>query len=329
MMDELTPDDFRTPVVDGAMAAARAGVTSVHAVLLENAAAELEAIRTLDESGELPLRIDNFIAAESISKVPAEMLRWRGNRARVVGGKIFADGTLFAGTAALRRPYADHGSSFGKTTHGREKLVQMVSEIAEAGLQPAVHAVGDATIEVVLDVYSEVLGVQGAMQIRPRIEHATVLAPDLVRRMADLGVVATLQPRRWRQVVQRLGAARASWVNPWLALLDSGVTTVASSDAPFLERSPGPWAAMADAIDGGLSVEQSLRAATINAAIASRREGELGSLKPGMVADLTVLSRDPRPTNTMARDREGQLAHFRETTPVTTIVDGKVIWEAG
>jgi predicted amidohydrolase YtcJ len=328
MMDELRPDDFRVPVIDGAMAAARAGVTYVHAILLENAAAELEAIRDLDESGELPVRIDAFIAAESISKVPAELLGWRGNRARVFGGKIFADGTLFAGSAALRRPYADRGSSFGEATHSRDKLVRMVEEIVEAGLKPAVHAVGDAMVEMVLDVYTEVLGVQGAREIRPRIEHATLLAPDLIRRMTDLGVVATLQPRRWRQIVRRLGTARASWVNPWLALSDAGVLTVASSDAPFLERSPGPWGAMVDAVTTGMSVEQALGTATTNAAIASQREGELGLLRPGLVADLTVLSRDPRPSDDDTRDRERRVAHFGETKPVMTIIDGTVSWQA-
>ena len=329
MMAELTANDFGTPVADGAMAAANAGVTSVHAVLLENVVAELEAIRRLDDSDGLPIRIDAFIPAESeLGEDLQDLGRWSGARARIVGAKVFADGTLFAGTAAIRSPYADDASSVGQAARGREELTEIVSRIRDTGMQPAVHAVGDAAVETVLNVLEDVYGVRESRDSRPRIEHATVLAPDLVRRIANQGVVVSLQPGRRSLIVRRLGPERAAWVNPWHALADLGVTVVASSDAPFSESDPGPRGAIVEALASGLSVEQALKTATVNAAVAAKREHELGVLKPGMVADLTILSEDPRPPEPGLTSR--QIAtRFGEIEPAMTLVDGRIAWEAG
>lgn len=319
MMAELTPQDFRDPILRGAQAALSAGVTSVHAVLLENVEAELQAIRSLDESGDLPLRIYTMVAVESLTSLSRERIGWQGRMARVGAAKIFADGTLFAGTAALREPYADAPWSQGEMAHSQETLRDLVRQVRDAGLQPVVHAVGDRTVEAVLDAVETVYGGSDARTARPRIEHATVLAPDLVKRMKALGVVASLQSRRSAQLRTRLGKTRAAWTNPWRALRDADVPTIASSDAPFLQRTPGVWSAVTEAIRKGLTLEEALHAATGHSAYASFQEGDLGTLRPGMLADLTVLSSDPR----LSSPKE-----MHSITPTMAMVDGRIAWEA-
>ncbi|MDA1097112.1 MAG: amidohydrolase, partial [Chloroflexi bacterium] len=295
MMAELTPADFRQPVIDGAMAAARAGVTMAHAMLLENIQAEVEAIRALDASGDLPIRLYLLVPVEAMAELPENLFTWRGRLARIGGVKVFADGTLFAGTAALRQPYLDRPSSYGAMSLSPEQLFRYVTTARERGLQPAVHAVGDRAVEAVLDAYAAVYGFNGVRAVRPRIEHATLLSVDLVRRAAMMGVVLSLQGGRQRRpIAEKVGRLRMRWINPWLALRDAGVMAVASSDAPFVQREPGPMAAVAEAVSRGLTLDDALAMATRNAAYASFDEDDLGMIRPGMLADFTVLSADPR-----------------------------------
>ncbi|MBI4235808.1 MAG: amidohydrolase, partial [Chloroflexi bacterium] len=317
MMAELTPADFHAPLLQGCHAALAAGLTSVHAVLLENVRAELEAIRERDATGQLPLRCYLMVPIESVATLPRDLLRWRGRRARVGAAKIFADGTLFAGTAALRAPYTDNPGSQGALSHTAEALRGLLIQARGAGLQPAVHAVGDGAVEAVLDAIESVYGRRAPAQ-RPRIEHATVLAPDLVRRIASLGAVASLQPRRWAQMAGRLGPARGGWTNSWRALVDAGVALAAGSDAPFLQRGPGGLAGVLEAVSRGLDLTEALRTVTHGPAYAAFQEASLGALRPGMLADLTVLSGDPR------RLSPGELHALR---PALTVVGGEIAWE--
>jgi predicted amidohydrolase YtcJ len=316
-MAELTPDDFQKPLLEGCQAAVRAGVTSVHAVLLENVEAELEALRRMDAEDTLPMRVYAMVPIESISSLRADLLQRRGNSFRVGAAKVFSDGTLFAGTAALRSPYLDALSSRGQLAYSLEALTGLVRRAREAGLQPAIHAVGDGAVEAVLDAYAAVYG-PGSIAARPRIEHATTLGPDLVRRMAGMGVVASLQARRWAQVEKRLGRERSAWANPWRALADAGVTVAAGSDAPFLQRGPGSWDALLEGMRRGLTLLEALRTVTRGPAYAAFQERELGALRPGMLGDVTVLSGDLR---------SASVGDLKAVTPTMTVMGGKVVWE--
>ena len=334
MMAELTPADFRQPVIDGAMAAARAGVTMAHAMLLENIQAEVEAIRALDASGDLSIRLYLLVPVEAVADLPKDLFAWRGSLARIGGVKVFADGTLFAGTAAVRQPYLDRPSSSGAMSLSPDQLFQYVKTARERGLQPAVHAVGDRAVEAVLDAYAAVYDFDTVRAARPRIEHATLLSPDLVRRAAMMGVVLSLQGGRGRRrIAAKVGRLRARWINPWLALRDAGVTAVASSDAPFVQRGPGPMAAVAEAVSRGLALDDALAMATRNAAYASFDEDDLGLIRSGMLADFTVLSADPRlpmaQQDTLSVGDAARAASQRLSSalPVMTVVQGRIVWE--
>ena len=313
MMAELGPEDFRAPILKGAHAAARAGITTAHAILLENVAAELEALRLLDEAGELPIRVYGVVQVEALESLPQELLNYEGDRLKVGAAKIFADGTLFAGTAALRAPYTDAPGSYGEDGVPLDELVGMLATIRDAGLQPAVHAVGDRTIERVLDALELVYGsAEQCRAARPRIEHATVLAPDLLNRARHLGVILSIQPRRWRQLSRRLGPRRAGWVNPWPAFASIGAHVVGGSDAPFIVPQPDAWQALVQAVERGVSFLQAMGIMARGAALAARDVGPCG-LAVGSRADMTVLSADP------ANATPDQL---RAITPIMTIVGG-------
>ena len=315
MMAELGPEDFRAPILKGAHAALRAGITTAHAILLENVAAELEALRLLDEANELPIRVYGVVQVEALESLPCELLNYEGDRVRIGAAKIFADGTLFAGTAALRAPYTDAPTSYGDDGVPFDKLVGMLEMIRDAGLQPAVHAVGDRTIERVLDALEVVYG--GAEQCRaahPRIEHATVLAPDLLNRARYLGVILSIQPRRWRQLSRRLGPRRAGWVNPWPEFAANDAHVIGGSDAPFIVPQPDAWQTLVQAVERGVPFLRAVGMIASGAALAARDETPCG-LSIGSRADMTVLSADP------ANATPDEL---RAITPVMTIVGGEL-----
>ena len=194
-----------------------------------------------------------------------------------------------------------------------DELVGMLETIRDAGLQPAIHAVGDRTIERVLDALELVYGsAEQCRAARPRIEHATVLAPDLLNRARYLGVILSIQPRRWRQLNRRLGPQRAGWVNPWREFAEDGISVVGGSDAPFIVPQPDAWQTLVQAVERGVPFMQAMGILARGAALAARDETSCG-LTVGSRADMTVLSADP------ANATPDQL---RAITPVMTIVGG-------
>ena len=267
----------------------------------------------MDKNGELPIRVYGVVQVEALESLPQELLNYEGDRVRIGAAKIFADGTLFAGTAALRAPYTDTPASYGEDGVPFDELVGMLETIRDADLQPAVHAVGDRTIERVLDSLELVYGsAEQCRAARPRIEHATVLAPDLLNRARHLGVILSIQPRRWRQLNRRLGTQRAGWVNPWLEFAASDAHVVGGSDAPFIVPQPDAWQTLVQAVDRGVSFLQAMGIMARGAALAARDETPCG-LTVGSRADMTVLSADP------ANATPDEL---RAITPVMTIVGG-------
>ena len=317
MMAELGPADFHDPIRAGAGAAARAGVTTAHAIFLENIAAELEALFELDDAGELPIRVNGIVPVEALESLPRDLLTRTSRMARIGGAKIFADGTLFASTAALRRPYADSPQAYGEDGVSFADLLDMLAAIRRANLQPAIHAVGDRMIERILDALESTYGVNQCRMTRPRIEHAVVLAPDLLSRARHLGVVLSLQSRRRGTLNRRLGAQRAAWANPWQALASGGQSVVGGSDAPFIMRTPGAWDVYAEAMSHGLDFRTTLRMLATGAAHALSDSSPVG-LCDGAPADITVLSGDPE---------SATASDLREIRPVMTIVDGVVVYD--
>jgi predicted amidohydrolase YtcJ len=218
------------------------------------------------------------------------------------------DGALGSHGAWLLEPYADLPESAGLNTLPVDSLERTARLALEAGFQLCVHAIGDRANRETLDVFARVLGsVPDGRERRWRIEHAQHLAPEDVPRFAELGVIASMQAVHCTSdapwVPKRLGPERAAaGAYVWRKLLDSGAIVINGTDAPIEDVDPIPnfHAAVTRRTAAGepfhpgqrMTRLEALRSYTIDAAYAAFEERLKGSLAPGKLADITVLSRD-------------------------------------
>ncbi|MEM3459147.1 MAG: amidohydrolase [Candidatus Bathyarchaeia archaeon] len=294
-----SPKQLEEACIMACKRAVEAGLTGAHWLL--NSAEEMRIIQRLYAEGKLPLRVYLGFPVDLLDEIISlGLLSGFGNDMVKIGFvKLFADGSLGARTAALKQPYADKPETCGIMLYSQRKLNQLVLKAHKAGLQLAVHAIGDCAVEAVLKAYEKALRAFPRANHRHRIEHCSVLNPKLIRRMKRLGLIASVQPHFvvsdfW--VVDRVGNVRARWVYPLKTLMKEGLTVVAGSDCPVEPISPllGVWAAVARKSfpEEKLSVEEALRVYTVNAAFASFDEDKRGLIAVGKFADLVVLSDD-------------------------------------
>lgn len=240
-MDEpdppLTVDDhLRGQLERGLDRAASLGLVQVTEAGMTDWA-YLEALLALRQRGPLPVRL-RLLIASGIAEV-GRMARTGDPWLEVVGVKFYADGWLGPRTCALCRPFADEDDS-GVLFLDADTLASRADPFAEAGWTIATHAIGDRAIEACLDAYEKVYGSDCA-EAAPRIEHAQVLNPELVERMARLGVVACIQPGFAVADIDTARVALGERLDDayrWDALLDAGVRVIAGSDFPIEPLSP-------------------------------------------------------------------------------------------
>ena len=264
----------------------------------------LDVYRAMDRERALPSRV-NVMALRKVDGVGVVPLPERhvSEWLRVDTVKFLADGGLSGATAALSMPYR-HANTRGMLRFERDELESLAREAHDAGLRIATHAIGDVTIDQVLDVY-EALG-RGPM--RHRIEHFGLPSSEQIARAAQMGVIAVPQTiflhelgRNFREYIPDALFARTY---PVRAMLDGGVTVALSSDAPVVEND-NPLQGMRAAIDRAddednamlpeqaITAAQALYAYTMGGAIASGDDDNRGSLCVGKWADVAVLSGSP------------------------------------
>lgn len=304
--------------------AVEAGLTCVHWMMTSGE--EIKAIQKLHAEGKLPLRVYLGIAIEFTDALSnLGLLTGFGDDMVKIGFvKILADGSMGGRTAAMKEPYSDMPETSGMMLYTQRKLNKLVQKAHCAGLQLAIHAIGDRAVDNVLKAYEKALKEAPRTDHRHRIEHCSVLNPKLIRRMKRLNLIASVQPHFiasdfW--AIDRVGKARARWVFPFKTLFEEGIVVASGSDCPVELISPilGIWAAVARKSfpEERLTVEEALRTYTINAAYASFHEDKRGTIEVGKLADLTVLSDNPF---LVAPDKT------REISVEMTIVDGRVVY---
>jgi len=301
---------------EGARYVAAHGVTEVGFVSCN--LDSLNAVMELWRRGKLPIRVRLYLEPEAFRRCSSCLAPGFGDGLlRVTGLKVIVDGSLGARTAWLSEPYADDPSTRGSLLWSYEELKEVAMLAFERGFQLAIHAIGDATLDIVLRLYRELGVSQGD---RARVEHASVARPEQIAEMAKIGAVAVVQPHfvitDW-WVVRRVGKGRVTWVYPFRTMVRRGVRLALSTDAPVEPVDPFEtlYAAVTRGINEGielgritpnetLEVHEALDAYTRGSAYALR-DPMAGSLEPGHYADLVVLSADPLATEpTKLRDIE-------------------------
>jgi predicted amidohydrolase YtcJ len=230
-------DGLRGDLERGLVRAAEMGLVEITEAGMHDWA-YLEALLSIRARGPLPVRV-RLLVASGIAEV-GRMQRTGDPWLELEGVKFYADGWLGSRTCALRQPFADQDDT-GVLFLDADTLARRADPFAEAGWTVATHAIGDRAIEAVLDGYERLYGSDCA-QAGPRIEHAQVLAPDLVRRMAELGVVACVQPcfAVADAATARAGLGVERWEDAyrWDTLLDAGVRVITGSDFPLAPLAP-------------------------------------------------------------------------------------------
>ena len=318
------------------------GLTAVHDMGVDVSTVLL--LERLRADGRLKLRMIEYLSGtkrltpEMVEGFP--MLPARGDVLSVNGVKLYVDGALGSRGAALLEEYADDPGNHGLDLLDDAQLRDRLAVCAAAGLQPALHAIGDRANRRVLDAFEDQLRRDpGFANLRPRIEHAQIVAPADWSRFHELGVVPSMQPTHCTSDMpwapERVGDERVEGAYAWRRLAPDLSNLAFGSDFPV--ESPDPMAGVYAAVtrraaDGApgprgfkpssqrLDVRTALEAFTSGAARAVHQEDRRGRLAPGYACDMTILDIDPLTV-------EPQL--LRRAQVVMTVINGEVVYERG
>jgi predicted amidohydrolase YtcJ len=322
------------------------GVTSVQdmgvftAQGVDTMADVIRGYQTLEKRGELRVRVSTHLPLVDWKRLASAgiMADFGTEKLQVGALKSFADGSLGSTTAWFFEPYSDAPNVSGipspELLHP-DKMYEEMRSADKAGLQLAVHAIGDRAIRAILDMFERLERDEGNSDRRLRIEHAQHVSPADIPRFAKLHVIASMQPYhaiddgRWAD--KRIGPERIKTTYAFRSLLDAGAVLAFGSDWFVAPMNPlvGIYAAATRrTLDGKhpngwvpqqkISVAEAVHAYTMGSAYASLEDGIKGSIEPGKLADLAVLSDDIFNVDPV----EIQNAKIQ-----MTIFDGKVIFE--
>jgi predicted amidohydrolase YtcJ len=316
--------------------ALRAGVTSIQD--MANALPPATTLRVL-RLARLPIRVrvipmpGTDVAGRRTGEWPAALRdsAWRASAGERLptGGDVAAtkwilDGTGIERLSLLRAPYADRPGWSGAINFPGDTLRALLREALVASEQPVLHVIGDSTTALVLSTMEALAPDSVWRRLRPRLEHAEWLTPDLRVRARRLGVVVVENPLHFtdgaERMTARFGDARAREYQPFRSLLDAGIALAIGSDGPM-----DPFLDLQLAITHpdnpreALTREAAVAAYTRGSAYAEHAERRKGTLAPGMLADLAVLSQDIFTVPAAA---------LPGTTSVLTVVGGVVAYDA-
>jgi predicted amidohydrolase YtcJ len=318
---------------------------------------DIERYRKLHDKNQLPLRvaishhIDTIGAIDKIQNnirhVAEHPLRKGDDHLRIVGIKTYLDGGMLTGSAYMRQPwgiskiYSIKDPEYrGVLFIPKERLLPIVQTTIGSGLQFTAHSVGDGAVHTLVDVYEQLARKMPIRGVRPCITHCNFMSAEAIRKMADLGVAADIQPA-WlyldtRTLTAQFGYDRLRYFQPLKSLFATGVIAGGGSDhmqkiGSLRSVNPyNPFLAMWTTItrkakwyegrlhpEEALSREQAIRFYTVNNAYILFLDDKVGSLEPGKLADFIVLDRD---LLTCQEDA------IKDTRVVRTYIGGKLVY---
>jgi predicted amidohydrolase YtcJ len=287
--------------------ALRLGITGVHTC---EALQQWEAFEALDRAGALKVRVYHLLPPNDLDDAAACGVRPAHGSERLWAGhmKLYADGSLGAGTALLHEPYTDEPGNSGLVVMDLPLLQEKIELAYRRGFHVAIHAIGDKAVTHCL------LAISGARKLHPglkrdRIEHVQIYRPEDLALFRELGVVGSVQPRfvstDWCVAEKRWGAARCQTGYAWRSLMNAGIPLLFGSDAPVEPLAPilGLQAAVTRQTPEGqppggwfpgqrLTLEESISGFTAVPAWVSGRQEQSGSIRVGKWADLTVFAQN-------------------------------------
>jgi predicted amidohydrolase YtcJ len=343
LVDKVIPNlshEQRVHAVKRALAyAASLGVTSVQHMNPDYA--DIAVYAELLQRGALTTRVyaaPYIMDVEDQAKIGIRHA-FGGPYLRIGALKAYADGSLGSATAYFFEPFNDQPNIHGLLSDEMQPLSLMRERMMKAdaaGLQLCTHAIGDQAISMILDLYSEVAKAHGEADRRFRIEHAQHMVGKDFERFAQLNVIASVQPYhaiddgRWAE--KRIGHDRASRTYAFRTFLDHGVRLALGTDWDVAPLNPmlTVYAAVTRAtLDGKnpngwfpeqkLTVPETIEAYTMGSAYAEFQEKEKGSITPGKLADMVLLSDDIFSIDP---------AKIREVKVLKTIVGGRITWDS-
>ncbi len=291
----------------------------------------------MEKEGKLTLRIAEWLPFDAPIEQLLKMRQHHphdDNMLHTTMLKGFMDGSLGSRTAAMLAPYSDDPKNSGIPRYEQDKLNAMATERASNDFQLGFHAIGDSAARMALDAFAYAEQKTGKKNLRFRIEHDQVVAPEDFKKYKDLGVIASVQPNHlltdmnWAE--SHIGPARARHSYPWKEFEDNGIPLAFGTDYPVEPITPfrGLYAAVTRKNVAGakeyypeqkLTIDHAIAAYTIGAAYAEFAEDKKGRLTPGMLADLVVLDRDITKVPP---------ADILKTRVLRTVVGGKTVYEA-
>ena len=325
--------------------AAEAGVTSIHNMAYADIhnmayAEEFEVYQELLRQNKLTARLYVYILITEVEIYARLKLKTPfGNNLLKIGGlKGFVDGSLGSSTALFFDPYTDNPQKKGllySQMFPEGIMEKRIIQADKAGLQVAVHAIGDKANNILLDIFERIITQNGERDRRWRIEHAQHLLPQDIERIANLGIIASIQPYhaiddgRWAE--RKIGRKRCQYTYAFKSLVEKGAVLACGSDWTVAPLDPigGIYAAVTrQTLDGKhpegwfpeqkISLEEAIRGYTLNGAYAEFSENLKGSVEKGKLADLVVLSRNIFKI---------QPDEIQKTEVKMTIFNGKVIYK--
>lgn len=336
---------IRKGIEKGSAELLKYGVTSVHTEdsydlgYSGSFEAIAETYQKMASDGELPIRVYQKISLpkkEDIQEFLKQSLRTgQGDDSYRIGPmKQWCDGTIGARTAALREGYSDDSTNKGILVYEKEELLKNVRMAHQADMQVCLHAIGDAALEMVIEIYEQVQ-FESPKELRHRIVHCQVGDQGLYERLKSLDVCLNIQTAQtatdWPMMNSRLGSKRERDCHNWRTLTDMGICLTGGSDIPVEDPDVfyGIYAAVNRKDKDGkpengwlseqsLTVEEAIKTYTVNAAYSSFEEALKGSISPGKLADVIVVDKDPFAIAPM---------DIKDVKVEMTIVGGEIKWK--